>query len=1090
MKSKITLLVSAFITLSSLAQNGINYKALIKDDIGNIVANQSVQVQLSILKGVGSTNVYSESHTPTTDSFGVMSITIGEGSLISGDFPSIDWGNDDHFLNVQIDTGSGLVDMGTTEFKSVPYALYAANIGLEKLNEGDGNGWRLAGRDANNYGVIGLGATDLSFSNTIGNTTNGATGQYSFATGYQTIASGSQSFAVGEGSTASGFNAMALGKFNVASGFNSSSLGEDNVASAQGSMAFGIDNQSTAYASTAMGNLTIASGNISTAFGLGSKASGKYSTAFGTYTKAEAMYTTAMGKNNIGGGTPEAWVETDPIFEIGNTLDVDFPSNALTILKNGTITAPSFDISEITDARALITKEYADANYSGGGGGGSSSGLEAIDEGNGTGWRLIGRDPANYEPIGENAIDFSDMPFPDPGKGASGNGSVAFGIFNIASGDFSFTQGVDSEASGQYAFALGNGTIASGTATFAMGGPGTEASGPYATAFGLNSVASGNYASAMGYNNTAVGWNSFAAGVGNNAIGTQSMAVGGGNEASGHSAVALGNVTVASGQNSTAMGTSTIASAPYANAFGFNSEATGNGSTAFGSYTKADALEVTVIGKYNIGGGTPSSWVETEPLFEIGNGISDASRNNALTVLKNGTVLAPSFDLAEITDPKALITKEYADALSGGGGASGLEALDEGNGNGWRLIGADPANYGNLGSNATDLSINATASTTKGATGQGSHATGIGTEASGASASAMGFLTEASGDYSVALGSLSQASGLISTAMGFNAVASGQGSVAAGYNVTASEDHAVALGKDTNAGALNATAFGNATLADGNFATAMGSGTIASGIASTAMGNLSAATGLYATAMGTSTQALGNFSTALGVGTTAQGQYSLSTGYNTTALGTYSSTFGQLTTTNAENSVAMGIGTIAENMNSLVIGEYNDPGSQTEVLFQIGNGTGNGVDPGTFRANSMTVYRSGNVTIAGSLTQTSDKRLKENIVELEYGLKDLLKLDPVAYTWKKFPDRTDRSLGLIAQDVQSVIEEVVHVNKDKDQTLSVSYIELIPVLINAIKELKSENDDLRSTIDKKETAMYLLSERVKNIEQLLKIGSQ
>jgi hypothetical protein len=1032
MKSKITLLVSAFITLSSLAQNGINYKALIKDDIGNIVANQSVQVQLSILKGVGSTNVYSESHIPTTDSFGVMSITIGEGSLISGDFPSIDWGNDDHFLNVQIDTGSGLVDMGTTEFKSVPYALNAANVsGLEALDEGNGIGWRLIGSDPFNYGNIGLNATDLSNS-LFPSDIAGATGNYSLAMGYDTKAAG-------DFSTAIGSTAEALGSFSIAAGFG-------NMASGYNSIALGYATQSQSFKSTAIGN------------------------------------------RNIGGGDPDSWIETDPLFEIGNGTDAQ-RLNALTVLKNGTITAPSYDISEITDARALITKEYADANYSGGGSG-SSSGLEAIDEGNGIGWRLIGRDPANYEPIGENALDFSDMPFPDPGKGASGNGSVAFGLFNIASGDFSFTQGVNSEASGEYAFALGNGTIASGTATFAMGGPGTEASGPYATAFGLNSVASGNYASAMGYNNTAVGWNSFAAGVGNNAIGTQSMAVGGGNEASGHSAVALGNVTIASGQNSTAMGTSTIASAPYANAFGFNSEATGNGSTAFGSYTKADALEVTVIGKYNIGGGTPSSWVETEPLFEIGNGISDASRNNALTVLKNGTVLAPSFDLAEITDPKALITKEYADALSGGGGASGLEALDEGNGNGWRLIGADPANYGNLGSNATDLSINATASTTKGATGQGSHATGIGTGASGASASAMGFLTEASGDYSVALGSLSQASGLISTAMGFNAVASGQGSVAAGYNVTASEDHAVALGKDTNAGALNATAFGNSTIANGNFATAMGSGTIASGIASTAMGNLSAATGLYATAMGTSTQALGNFSTALGVGTTAQGQYSLSTGYNTTALGTYSSTFGQLTTTNAENSVAMGIGTVAENMNSLVIGEYNDPGSQTEVLFQIGNGTGNGVDPGTFRANSMTVYRSGNVTIAGSLTQSSDKRLKENIVELEYGLKDLLKLDPVAYTWKKFPDRTDRSLGLIAQDVQSVIEEVVHVNKDKDQTLSVSYIELIPVLINAIKELKSENDDLRSTIDKKETAMHLLSERVKNIEQLLKIGSQ
>jgi hypothetical protein len=44
----------------------------------------------------------------------------------------------------------------------------------------------------------------------------------------------------------------------------------------------------------------------------------------------------------------------------------------------------------------------------------------------------------------------------------------------------------------------------------------------------------------------------------------------------------------------------------------------------------------TAFGRYNVGGGTKTSWVSSDPLFELGNGISDASRSNALTVYKNG----------------------------------------------------------------------------------------------------------------------------------------------------------------------------------------------------------------------------------------------------------------------------------------------------------------------------------------------------------------------------------------------------------------------------------------------------------------------
>ena len=60
-------------------------------------------------------------------------------------------------------------------------------------------------------------------------------------------------------------------------------------------------------------------------------------------------------------------------------------------------------------------------------------------------------------------------------------------------------------------------------------------------------------------------------------------------------------------------------------------------------------------------------WLGIGYHFVIGNGSNSSARSDALVVLKNGTITAPSFDIAEITDDKALITKEFADATYAAG---------------------------------------------------------------------------------------------------------------------------------------------------------------------------------------------------------------------------------------------------------------------------------------------------------------------------------------------------------------------------------------------------------------------------------------
>ncbi len=678
-------------------QNSFNYKAIIKDNLGNVVANQTINVQLQIIQG--GIPVYLETHTPTTDANGLVVLSIGNGTT-SDDFSSINWSAQNHNLNVQIDIGSGLVNLGAFQFKTVPYSKFALNAdnvnGLETIDEGNGLGWRLVDRNPLKYGNIGFNATDVSFSN-LDSDTKGATGNSSFATNSNTTASGNKSFAAGGETTASGDTSFAAGV------------------------------------------TTIASGARSTAFGSVTTASGIASSAFGSETKAESVNSFALGMFNIGGGDPQSLNDADPLFEIGNGTNDTNRSNALTVLKNGTITAPSFDISEITDAKALITKEYLEANT-----GGTATGLEILDEGNGQGWRLIGQNPDNYANIGSAAVDLSGTNNASDGNsGAAGDFAFSAGLNTKASGFVSMSSGISTQALGNYTNAFGAFTKAEATISAAFGrynvgggnlttwnptdplfeigngsadndrsnaltvykngvvnindsynlptddglagqvltavGDGTTiwfpitndnstgleainegnglgwrlkdknpanygnigansvdlsqsnsssstkgATGLNALATGFNTTASGNYSTAMGFNSNAS--NIYATAIGNEASATadNAIALGRLTTASGGSAVALGSQTTASNIGATAMGSATVAS--------------GRSATATGRFTRAQAFSGVAIGRYNTGNGNSGDWVNTDPLFEVGNGSADNDRSNALTVYKNGAV--------------------------------------------------------------------------------------------------------------------------------------------------------------------------------------------------------------------------------------------------------------------------------------------------------------------------------------------------------------------------------------------------------------------------------------------------------------------
>ena len=126
MKSKITFVLALLITVISFSQNTINYKAIVKDAAGNILANQALTMQFTILENA--TTVYSELQHPTTDANGLIIVSIGDGILVFGNYSTIEWGANDHFLKVEMADGmGGALDLGTTKFNAVPYALSSSD---------------------------------------------------------------------------------------------------------------------------------------------------------------------------------------------------------------------------------------------------------------------------------------------------------------------------------------------------------------------------------------------------------------------------------------------------------------------------------------------------------------------------------------------------------------------------------------------------------------------------------------------------------------------------------------------------------------------------------------------------------------------------------------------------------------------------------------------------------------------------------------------------------------------------------------------------------------------------------------------------
>lgn len=130
MKKVFTVLITVLLTVSVFAQSPekMSYQAVIRNASSSLVANQAVGMKISILQGsANGTAVYVETQTPTTNINGLVSIEIGAGTVVSGNFSTINWANGPYFIKTETDpSGNTSYNIiGTSQLLSVPYALHA-----------------------------------------------------------------------------------------------------------------------------------------------------------------------------------------------------------------------------------------------------------------------------------------------------------------------------------------------------------------------------------------------------------------------------------------------------------------------------------------------------------------------------------------------------------------------------------------------------------------------------------------------------------------------------------------------------------------------------------------------------------------------------------------------------------------------------------------------------------------------------------------------------------------------------------------------------------------------------------------------------
>jgi hypothetical protein len=358
MKKLFTSITALLLTVTLWAQSPqkMSYQAVIRNT-GNQLVTTQVGMKISILQGTESgTPVFVETHTPTPNANGLVTIEVGGGTTVTGTFATINWSAGPYFIKTETAVAAPLTTYtitGTSQLLSIPYALYS---------NASGGGWSLTGNAGLTDGTEFIGTTDnvplnirvnnqraaridpalfntfwgyqAGISNTTGhqNTVNGHGALFNNTTGHNNTASGRNALysnttgiintaygagtlsynTTGDNNTAIGVGALksnVAGSNGVAMGYssqyyaNNTTTAYNNTNTSVGS--YSLRGSDTPSANTGLGNTAVGgnalysntSGNANTASG----ESALYSNTTGTYNTAggvNALYYNTIGVSN------------------------------------------------------------------------------------------------------------------------------------------------------------------------------------------------------------------------------------------------------------------------------------------------------------------------------------------------------------------------------------------------------------------------------------------------------------------------------------------------------------------------------------------------------------------------------------------------------------------------------------------------------------------------------------------------------------------------------------------------------------------------------------------------------------------------
>ncbi len=705
---------------------------------------------------------------------------------------------------------------------------------------------------------------------------------------------------------------------------------------------------------------------------------------------------------------------------------------------------------------------------------------------------------------------------------AIGDYSQALGYQARAYADYSTAIGLHANALGESSFAYGDLAEANGIGSFAFGSVArdtlgnviyganpTRTNGHYSFAMGMGAQTGGICSMAIGFNAYSETNNSLAIGRNSSATGNNSVAIGYAADASEYNALAIGHYANASGPYSAAFGYSSDAIGEYSMAFGRNSSAEGNNATAIGCYTNADGDYSVALGRETTSGdyGTASgSHSDASGMYSVALGRQNVASGEYAVAL--GGYSEAIGDYSTVSGRQSSARGDYAVSLGGFNSADSSYSVAIG--------------YNAMAQNkyAVALGYYAIASGLYGssigchntASGDYSFSTGYYNESNGIYSFTAGRDCVANMNAAVAMGESCEAQDAWTVALGYHTTANGQHSIAIGDGAEALQSHAIAIGEDVTADGMNSVAIGRRASNGGYYGSfVFGDYSSTNTVINDDFNQFKVrASGGYVLHTNSGleeakTVYIEENDGSLGLGTSSPlhklhvvDTVSNTTGTDGALIDIYNPTSGTgamsgirfksgSTTTAYKGGIFYNTTTTYDRGNMVFALANNiystnvDRDDARMVLYYNGN-VGIGTPESEIPSAKLSVnghvrpYADASSDLGGSSQRwryvyasygtilTSDRRMKTDITPLRYGLASVMKLRPVSFKWKN-DEAEGTQLGLIAQEAQEVIPEVVKVGDDEDQTMGMNYTELIPVLVNAIQEQQKQLDEVRKEVE-------------------------